>query len=172
MQTLRSVLIASLMLPFNVLAQGSPQPQADRIRGSIDPSRLVALKGNMHPKARPEDDRGPVSPNLSLDYITLHLKPTPAQQADLDQLLADLQNPKSPKYHNWLTPEAYADRFGASPADIAKIAGWLEDRGLTVVSRARGRISSCSKVLLGPWKPRCTSRYTISWSMARCTTPT
>ena len=121
-----------LLFPSSILAQ-------NRISGLLDSSHLVAIKGNIHPKALPEYDRGPVASDLSLDYITLHLKPTTAQQADLDRLLVDLQAPSSPKYHNWLTPEAYADRFGASKADIAQIAGWLEAQGLTVVSTARGR---------------------------------
>jgi uncharacterized protein (TIGR03437 family) len=107
--------------------------------GLLDPNHFVALSGNVHPKARPENDRGPVSSDLSLDYITLHLRPTPAQQADLDKLLIALQTPSSPKYRNWLTPEAYADRFGASKADIAQIVGWLQGQGLTIVSTARGR---------------------------------
>jgi len=40
-----------------------------------------------------------------------------AQQAALEQLLKEQQDPASPNYHNWLTPETYADRFGASAAD-------------------------------------------------------
>jgi uncharacterized protein (TIGR03437 family) len=128
-----------LMLPVSLLAQQGPQEQPDRIQGSIDATHLIALKGNIHPKARPENDRGRVSPDLNLDYITLHLKPTQGQQAELNKLLIELQTPTSPLYHNWLTPEAYADRFGASNADIAQIVGWLENQGLTVISAARGR---------------------------------
>jgi subtilase family serine protease len=99
----------------------------------------VSLKGNIHPKVSVENDLGPVSRDLSLDYITLHLKPTPAQQADLDQLLIQLQTPSLPNYHGWLTPEQFADRFGASPTDIAQIVAWLEGQGLSVISRAHGR---------------------------------
>lgn len=125
-----------LWLALPVFAQ---DPQLNRIAGRIDPSRAVALKGNIHPKARPVYDRGPVSPNLNLDYVTLRFKPAPAQQADLDRFLADLQNRGSGIYHRWLTPEQYADRFGASNADIAQVVSWLEGQGLTVVSKARGR---------------------------------
>jgi len=131
--------LLTLAFPFSIPAQQSPLPQADRIIGLLNPDQLLALKGNTHPQARPENDRGPVSPGLSLDYITLHLKPTPAQQSALDELLIQLQTPSSGKYRNWLTPEQYADQFGASPADIAQIAGWLESQGLTVIGTARGR---------------------------------
>jgi uncharacterized protein (TIGR03437 family) len=134
-----AVALLTLALPFSILGQQSALPQADRIAGLLKPDRLLALKGNIHPKARPETDRGPVSPDLNLDYITLHLKPTPAQQAALDELLIQLQTPSSGKFRNWLTPEQYADQFGASPADIAQIVGWLESQGLTLINTARGR---------------------------------
>jgi uncharacterized protein (TIGR03437 family) len=71
------------------------------------------------------------------------LKPSAAQQADLSQLLQAQQDPTSPSYHQWLTPEQYADRFGASAADLAKITAWLESQGFTVgyVARARNFVS-------------------------------
>ena len=85
------------------------------------------------------NDRGPVDPGFTLGNITLMLRPTAAQQAALEQLLADQQNPASPEYHKWLTPEAYAERFGASTADLEKIRGWLEAQGFTIQYTARGR---------------------------------
>jgi uncharacterized protein (TIGR03437 family) len=133
------VLSISALVPCGLLAQQTHIAQADRIAGRLDPNQLAAIKGNIHPQARPENDRGPVSPNVELDYITLHLKPTPAQQADLDQFLTQLQDQASPNHYKWLTPEQYAGRFGASPADIAQIVSWLESQGLTVIRPARGR---------------------------------
>jgi subtilase family serine protease len=131
--------LLTLTLPLSIFGQRNLLPQADRIVGLFDPNKLVALKGNIHPKALPENDRGPVAPDLNLDYVTLHLTPTPTQQAELDKLLVELQTPSSPKYRNWLTPEQYADQFGASPGDIEQVVSWLEGQGLTVISTARGR---------------------------------
>jgi uncharacterized protein (TIGR03437 family) len=76
---------------------------------------------------------------MELPYVTLALKPSASQQADLDRLLAQQQDPSSPNYHRWLTPEQYADRFGLSQADIDKIVAWQGRYGLTVKSVARGR---------------------------------
>ena len=64
--------------------------------------------------------------------MTLALKPSPSQQADLDKLLAEQQDPSSSNYHHWLTPDEYADRFGASSDDINKMVAWLGQQGLTV----------------------------------------
>ena len=76
---------------------------------------------------------------MVLPYVTLVLSPSPSQQAALDQLLAQQQNPSSPNYHQWLTPERYADRFGVSQADVDKISAWLGEWHLNVKSVARGR---------------------------------
>lgn len=128
-----------LLLALPVTAPLRAQPQPNRIAGRLDPSRMVPITGNIHPKARPEYDRGPVAGDLALEYVTLYLKPAPAQQADLDRFLTDVQTPGSPVYRKWLTPEQYADRFGATPADISQITDWLKGQGLTIVSTARGR---------------------------------
>jgi uncharacterized protein (TIGR03437 family) len=133
---LKSWHVAVLLAP-GLLAQ--PAQSLDRIKGRLDSSHLAAVAGNIRPKVKLGGDRGPVSPSLELEYVTLHLKPTPAQQADLDRLLAQQQDPSSPNFRRWLTPEKYADRFGSSPADIAQIVAWLESQGLTVISTARGR---------------------------------
>ena len=69
----------------------------------------------------------------------LLIKPSAAQQADLDQLLAAQQNPSSASYHQWLTPQAFADRFGLSTSDHSKVVAWLQSEGLTVQESGRGR---------------------------------
>src|SRR5579863_9704215 len=91
----------------------------------IDESRMVILPGNVHPLARPEFDQGFVNPATRLERILLLLNSSPAQQADLDTLLAAQQDPDSPLYHQWLTPAEFGARFGASDADLAQVASWL-----------------------------------------------
>ncbi|MGA2576624.1 MAG: protease pro-enzyme activation domain-containing protein [Bryobacteraceae bacterium] len=112
---------------------------ADRITLAIDASQRVALPGHVSPRAKSGVDRGPVDPSMDLPYVTVALKPSAGQQADLNQLLAQQQDPASPNYHSWLTPDQYADRFGVSPADISKMVAWLGQYGLTVKSIARAR---------------------------------
>ena len=113
--------------------------QQDRINGRIDTSHAVVLKGKINTSARMEDDRGEVDPSMEIAYATLRLQPTAAQQAALERLLMEQQDPGSANYHRWLTPEEYGDRFGLSRGDLAKIAGWLESQGLRVNDVARGR---------------------------------
>ena len=111
----------------------------DRIAGTIDATRPHILPGTVHRLAQPQFDRGAAAPDLKLDHILLFIKPSAEQQAALDQLLRDQQNPSSPNYRQWLSPEAYADRFGLSPRDHAKIVDWLKSEGVTVQESSRGR---------------------------------
>ncbi|MGP8243265.1 MAG: protease pro-enzyme activation domain-containing protein [Bryobacteraceae bacterium] len=113
--------------------------QQDRIPSLIDNSRTVVLKGPDHPIPRAQDDQGPVDPSMEIAYATLYLKPSGAQQAALEMLLLQQQDAASPNYRRWLTPEQYADRFGLSRGDIAKVVAWLESQGLKVDDVARGR---------------------------------
>jgi subtilase family serine protease len=113
--------------------------QQDRITATIDARRPVVVRGSVAPQAQPKYDRGAVEPEFRLGGITLMLRPSAAQQAALEQLLAEQQDPASPNYHNWLTPETYAERFGASAADLDKVAAWLRSQGFAVQYTARGR---------------------------------
>jgi subtilase family serine protease len=67
------------------------------------------------------------------------LNRTAAQQADLERFLADQLSPSSPDYHNWLTPEQFADRFSLSADDFEKVTAWLTWEGFAVDYAGRGR---------------------------------
>src|ERR1035438_417884 len=104
-------------------------------------TRLVRMTGHVHPMAKAENDLGPLDAPVTLPAITLVLRPTPEQRADLDRLLTAQQDPGSPDYHRWLVPDQYADRFGAPPDDIARITAWLEQHNLRVTTVGRARTS-------------------------------
>ncbi|MEP7354776.1 MAG: S53 family peptidase, partial [Acidobacteriota bacterium] len=113
--------------------------QQDRVRRPVNSTQMRELSGNIHPLAQAQFDQGPVDLNQDLPNLTLLFKPSAAQQADLDRTLADLQNPASPDFRKWFTPETYADRFGVSPNDAAAAVAWLQSEGFTVSQVARGR---------------------------------
>jgi hypothetical protein len=113
----------------------------DRVTRAIDASQMIELARSVHPKAQAQYDQGVVGPEFRLGYVTLLLSPSPSQQRAIDQLLAEQQDPASPNYHKWLTPEQYADRFGLSQNDISRITAWLQGQGFKVLSVPRGRNS-------------------------------
>src|SRR5579862_4154921 len=132
-------LLPSFTAALTILAACPLMAQPERIPGRVDPTRRTALRGFTVPRAIPEIDRGPVDPADRLQSLSLMLSKTPAQQAALDRLLADQLDPASPGFHNWLTPEQFATRFGLSQADFDKVAEWLTGAGFSVDYSARGR---------------------------------
>lgn len=117
----------------NLLAQRS------RIDGPIRSRNRVALAGHTRPQLKAENDEGPADGSLILDDLTLVLRPSAAQQTELDRLLQEQQDPGSANYHRWLSPEEYAQRFGASPEDVARISEWLKQQNLEVTGVSRSR---------------------------------
>ncbi len=83
-----------------------------RISQAIDDRDTVQLLGNVHPLLQKATDQGRMDGATRLEGVSLVFKRTAAQDAAAEKFLDDLQNPKSPSYHKWLTPEQYADRFG------------------------------------------------------------
>jgi uncharacterized protein (TIGR03437 family) len=121
------------------LASVSLFAQADRVRAAVDNRQRVALHGFVHPAAKAANDTGAVGDSFVLPAVTMAFQPAAAQQAALDQLLTEQQDPSSPNFHKWLTPEQYADRFGVSGNDLSKVNAWLTSQGFQVTQTARGR---------------------------------
>jgi uncharacterized protein (TIGR03437 family) len=133
------IVLQSLLIAYILAGTLSAQPRL--IKGPIQDTQRARMTGHIHPMAKAENDLGPLDASITLSAITLVLGQTPEQQADLDRLLTAQQDPSSPDYHRWLSPEQYADRFGASLDDIAKITAWLERHHLHVTTVGRARTS-------------------------------
>lgn len=75
------------------------------------------------------------------DRVLLLLKRDDAQRAEMDKVLADLQDPHSSSYHKWLTPEEIGRRFGPSDAQIERIRRSLAAHGLVLSKVHPGRFT-------------------------------
>ncbi len=115
------------------------QSVAPRISSEIVNSSQTTLKGSLHPLAQPQFDAGRLPADTRLNGMSIVFNRTPAQQADLDSLIAAQQTKGSPYYHQWLTPDQFAARFGMAPSDIEKVEGWLQQQGFSIGSVARSR---------------------------------
>jgi pseudomonalisin len=122
-------LFASVVFADRATAAGPAINERDR----------VVLTGNVHPQARPEFEIGRASATLPMERMILLVEPTPGAQARLERLQADQQNPASPRYHQWLTPEQFGERFGRNDADLAIVTGWLRDQGFAIEEIGKGR---------------------------------
>ncbi len=113
-------------------ALAAPQ---NRIVSNITEGSSSPIPSSVHPRVAAAIDLGPSPANTRLQ-MSLRFTMSAEQQAALDQLLVDLQNPASPRYHQWLTPTQYAAQFGLSSADLAKVTAWLTGQGFTVTGVA------------------------------------
>jgi subtilase family serine protease len=129
--------LASLLV-FPAVAQAQTTVTGRRARGlivdKIDENRLHKIEGNTRSEAGPQNDRGPVPADLSMDHLFLQLQRSPEQEQAVHDFIDALHNPSSPSFHKWLTAEEFGERFGASQADLDAISGWLRSHGLTVHS--------------------------------------
>jgi subtilase family serine protease len=110
-----------------------------RISGELNGSERTPIQGSLRPQARPEAESGRLASETRLNGITIEFNRTAAQEASLKALIAAQQNPASAQFHQWLTPEQFAARFGMSDGDLAKVQSWLEQQGFSIDSVNRSR---------------------------------
>src|SRR5262249_16767073 len=113
--------------------------QRRRVREPIDKSRTVRLANTTHPFIRRAGDKGRVARDLGMDRVILTLESSSEQKADLENLLAQQQDPSSPHYHQWLTPQQFGARFGISAGDVDNIVHWLQSQGMRITGISNGR---------------------------------
>ncbi len=130
----KALLVASLLT-------GALCAQPRLVKTQIRDAQRFRMNGHIHPLAKAENDLGSLDATVTLPAVTLVLGQTAEQQTALTQFLTAQQDPSSAEYHRWLTPEQYADRFGATSDDIAKISAWLEQHNLHVTAVGRARTS-------------------------------
>jgi subtilase family serine protease len=137
---IRKALVPRLLVPALVFlgasalsAHAAPQ---NRIRTAVADSDRASVRETVPGRAKLAADLGEAGSDRMLSSVTLHFSLTDPQQADLTQLLQDQQNPSSPHYHQWLTPQQYGARFGLTSADLAKVQTWLTSKSLKVLEVA------------------------------------
>ncbi len=130
-----ALLLAAFSASATLCAQ-SAEP-AQRLTAEISDSSRSTLPGSLHPLAQAGYSTGRLAGVTQIHGMTIFFQRTAAQQAELETLLADQQNPASPHFHQWLTPEQFAARFGMNSSDIARVQSWLEQQGFRVDSVAR-----------------------------------
>ena len=138
-RTLRPVW-AAMVSTLSLLA-AAQTPKA-RLSGPIT-GDTTALAGSRPPLARLATDAGALPSGTAMKGLTMVFARSAAQEADLASLLAAQQDPTSPQYHQWLTPDNFAARFGVAASDLATTEAWLQGQGFSVdgVNRSRNAIT-------------------------------
>ena len=135
---LKRIVIGSIVV-FGLAVVAAPA-LASGVTQAVDDRDTVVLNGNVHPLARAEFDAGAVDTSLPMERMILALRLSAEKRADLDRLLAEQQDPASPNFHRWLTPEEFGERFGPTPEELAVVTDWLESEGFVIEEVAKGRM--------------------------------
>ena len=99
---------------------------------AADSSGLARLPGHVNASTRPLFDLGRAPDSLAIHGLQVVFAKTASQQRAIEALIAAQQDPKSPQYHQFLTPAQYGARFGASAPTVAAVTRWLEGAGFGV----------------------------------------
>jgi hypothetical protein len=108
-------------------------------------ARLLALLLLVHAAAAsalvPRDAVrvGPCAEDMPVGPLALTFAPRDA--AGLAALLASQQDPRSPEYRHWLTPEEFGERFGVEADAYEEAARWLVLQGFRDVRLHPGRLA-------------------------------
>jgi hypothetical protein len=139
--TAMGVVLAALSLALFAAPAVKAQTHAvpSRVTAEVDDTRTVQLKGNIHPMARPEFDRGAVADSQPMTRMLLTLQRSAEQETALQQLMDAQQTKGSSSYHAWLTPEQFGKQSGPSDGDVQAVTDWLTRQGFQVAKVAAGR---------------------------------
>jgi subtilase family serine protease len=129
--------VVSCLLFSSLFAVG--QRLEPRLTEAVTETTRAVMAGSVSPRAQHAQDKGSVAPETMVPGITLVFKRSTAQEDALKELLAAQQDRTSPLYHHWLTPDAFAARFGMADADIDATETWLQSHGFRIESTARTR---------------------------------
>lgn len=115
------ILLAFLALPAALMAAAGRQILSGHMSARV---HTLAAVGRLDPAT-----------NLQL-AVSLPVR----DAAGLTNLLRQIQDPASPNFRHYLTPEQFADRFGASVADYEAAIAFAQAHGLTVTARHPNRL--------------------------------
>ncbi|MDB5107200.1 MAG: peptidase family, partial [Candidatus Binatus sp.] len=100
-------------------------------------AETVAVRGN-----RPAAISS-LSSRLSADrQLHVTIKFALRNRDALTTLMAEQQDPASPRYHHWLTPQQFNARFGQSSAEVAALSDWLTGQGFQLRHASAREISA------------------------------
>ena len=113
-----------------------------QITQPVNNQQRVVLKGNVRPMPRRARDLGALDASTPASRMLLLLKRPAAEEAALQQFIAEAHTPGSASYRHWLTPAQLGSQFGPADSDVQAVVAWLQSQGLAVakVSQAKTTI--------------------------------
>ena len=131
---------------------------------------MVMLRGNTHPMARVEFDRGAAPDSLPMENMQLVLEAQPGAGCRARDALREQQDRTSPNYHKWVTPEEFGARFGPSDHDVQADHIVAAVARIPMVECRPGRtMVQFSGTAVQVQEAHFTPRFTVMWWMEKTT---
>jgi subtilase family serine protease len=125
----------------SAIAALRPVPQVNRVPANANLAPQASLTGHLpawvagqNLSSRPVDLQAPMQ-------VTLALRRDPVVQSAFEALLAAQQDPASPLFHQWLTPQQLGTLYGPTQSDFAAVIAWATAQGLKIESVAPNRMT-------------------------------
>jgi subtilase family serine protease len=134
-------LLAPVLAAGAVRAAPATPAATPLVAGAVSERSMVVLPGDTAVASHVVQDQGALAGSQVLEHLQLALKRSPERQAALDALVAEQQDPASPNYHKWVSPEEFGAAYGPSDADVAKTVAWLTRHGFAVGAVSPNRMS-------------------------------
>jgi subtilase family serine protease len=134
-----AAVLCALSAPAAVFSQTAASAVADidtteapRITQAVDARQRVAIAGSHIPLVDAVAATSVATDDLPMNHLQLVLKRSAKREAALKKVIAEQNDPSSPRFGRWLTPEAFGKSFGVTDADLAAAVSYLTAQGFTV----------------------------------------
>ena len=97
---------------------------------------LVSVPGNTSPALSHSERHGAVDAGAKMSVsVSLKLR----NSSELDKLIADASNPRSPQHGRFITPAQFNDRFAPTQSAVDTVSNFLRGQGLSVAKVSPNR---------------------------------
>ncbi|WP_266158193.1 S53 family peptidase [Dyella silvatica] len=137
-----SIAVAIAGLPVAAMAQPATSTNAaiadlntvemPRVTKTVDSSVLSTVAQSHLGLLAKTTPTAVVADSTPMNHMQLILQRSALREGALNALISAQHDPKSPKFHTWLTPQEYGATFGVAEVDIAAVKSWLSSQGFTV----------------------------------------
>jgi hypothetical protein len=97
-------------------------------------AQTVKMRGTVAPGVSTMAIAGRLDPAKTL---TLDMRFASRNRAQLDQLIAAQMDRGLPNYHQWITPDEFTRRFGATDTDFCLVKNFLAANGFQIIGGSR-----------------------------------
>jgi len=122
---------APVMLMAQPVASGG-NGEAPRVTQAVSNTSLVTIPKTHLAFVAKASASTPLPATNTMKHLQLVLRPSPLRAAEMQQLISNQHNPKSPQFDKWITPQQFGEQFGVADSDIAAVTAWLTSQGFTV----------------------------------------